>query len=50
MVTGIDLIKEQIRVCAGEKLSIKQSDIIGGVGVAGYLLILLWAWFGLPGV
>ncbi len=30
--------------------SIKQSDIIGGVGVAGYLLILLWAWFGLPGV
>jgi acetyl-CoA carboxylase, biotin carboxylase subunit len=28
MVTGIDLIKEQIRVCAGEKLSIKQSDII----------------------
>lgn len=28
MVTGIDLIKEQIRVCAGEKLSIKQSDIV----------------------
>ena len=28
MVTGIDLIKEQIRVCAGEKLSIKQSDVI----------------------
>lgn len=28
MVTGIDLIKEQIRVCAGEKLSIKQEDII----------------------
>ncbi len=27
MVTGIDLIKEQIRVCAGEKLSIKQEDI-----------------------
>lgn len=27
MVTGIDLIKEQIRVCAGEKLSIKQSEI-----------------------
>ncbi len=28
MITGIDLIKEQIRVCAGEKLSIKQSDIV----------------------
>ncbi len=27
MITGIDLIKEQIRVCAGEKLSIKQEDI-----------------------
>jgi len=27
MVTGFDLIKEQIRVCAGEKLSIKQEDI-----------------------
>lgn len=28
MVTGIDLIKEQIRVCAGEKLSITQDDIV----------------------
>jgi acetyl-CoA carboxylase biotin carboxylase subunit len=28
MVTGIDLIREQIRVCAGEKLSIKQSDVV----------------------
>ena len=27
MITGVDLIKEQIRVCAGEKLSLKQSDI-----------------------
>lgn len=27
MVTGIDLIKEQIRVCSGEKLSITQADI-----------------------
>lgn len=27
MVTGVDLIKEQIRVCAGEKLSYKQEDI-----------------------
>ncbi|AMX01541.1 acetyl-CoA carboxylase biotin carboxylase subunit [Microbulbifer thermotolerans] len=27
MVTGVDLIKEQIRVCAGEKLSIRQEDI-----------------------
>ncbi len=27
MITGVDLIKEQIRVCAGEKLSIKQEDI-----------------------
>jgi acetyl-CoA carboxylase biotin carboxylase subunit len=28
MVTGIDLIKEQIRVCAGLPLTIKQSDIV----------------------
>jgi len=28
MVTGVDLIKEQIRVCTGEKLSIKQEDIV----------------------
>lgn len=27
MVTGIDLIKEQIRMAAGQKLSLKQSDI-----------------------
>jgi len=27
MISGIDLIKEQIRVCAGEKLSITQDDI-----------------------
>ncbi|GAA5315722.1 MAG: acetyl-CoA carboxylase biotin carboxylase subunit [Candidatus Pelagadaptatus aseana] len=27
MITGIDLIKEQIRVCAGEKLSITQDDV-----------------------
>lgn len=27
MVTNVDLIKEQIRVCSGEKLSLKQSDI-----------------------
>lgn len=27
MVTGIDIIKEQLRIAAGEKLSIKQSDI-----------------------
>lgn len=27
MVTGIDLIKEQIRVCAGHKLRLNQSDI-----------------------
>ncbi|WP_370981270.1 acetyl-CoA carboxylase biotin carboxylase subunit [Agaribacterium sp. ZY112] len=27
MVTGVDLIREQIRVCAGEKLSIKQEDV-----------------------
>jgi acetyl-CoA carboxylase biotin carboxylase subunit len=44
MVTGIDLIKEQIRVCSGLPLSIKQSDVIirglvksfhapGGLGV-----------------
>ncbi|MGC4376507.1 acetyl-CoA carboxylase biotin carboxylase subunit [Fictibacillus sp. Mic-4] len=28
MVTGIDLIKEQIRVANGEKLSIKQEDVV----------------------
>ncbi|WP_237059482.1 acetyl-CoA carboxylase biotin carboxylase subunit [Microbulbifer sediminum] len=28
MVTGVDLIKEQIRVCAGEKLSIRQEDVV----------------------
>jgi acetyl-CoA carboxylase biotin carboxylase subunit len=28
MVTSVDLIKEQIRVCCGEKLSIKQEDIV----------------------
>ncbi|MCR6652153.1 MAG: acetyl-CoA carboxylase biotin carboxylase subunit [Cellvibrionaceae bacterium] len=27
MITGVDLIKEQIRVCAGEKLRLKQSDL-----------------------
>lgn len=27
MISGIDLIKEQIRVCAGEKLSITQDDV-----------------------
>jgi len=27
MVTGIDLVKEQLRIAAGEKLSIKQSDV-----------------------
>lgn len=27
MITGVDLIKEQIRIAAGEKLSIKQEDI-----------------------
>jgi acetyl-CoA carboxylase biotin carboxylase subunit len=27
MVTGIDLVKEQIRVAAGEKLRIKQEDV-----------------------
>src|SRR3990167_1592533 len=28
MVTGIDIIKEQIRVAAGEKLRIKQENIV----------------------
>jgi len=28
MVTGIDLIREQILVCSGQKLSIKQSDVV----------------------
>jgi acetyl-CoA carboxylase biotin carboxylase subunit len=28
MVTGVDLIKEQIRVCAGQELTIKQEDIV----------------------
>ena len=28
MITGVDLIKEQIRIAAGEKLSFKQEDIV----------------------
>jgi acetyl-CoA carboxylase biotin carboxylase subunit len=28
MVTGIDIVKEQIRVAAGEKLSIRQEDVL----------------------
>ncbi|MCO5785071.1 acetyl-CoA carboxylase biotin carboxylase subunit [Pseudomonas sp. G11-1] len=28
MVTGIDIVKEQIRICAGEPLSIKQEDVV----------------------
>ncbi len=28
MVTGIDLVKEQIRIAAGEKLRVKQEDIV----------------------
>jgi len=28
MITGVDLIKEQLRVAAGEKLRLKQSDIV----------------------
>jgi acetyl-CoA carboxylase biotin carboxylase subunit len=28
MITGVDLIKEQIKVCTGQPLSIKQSDIV----------------------
>jgi acetyl-CoA carboxylase biotin carboxylase subunit len=28
MITGIDLIKEQIKVCAGQALTIKQSDVV----------------------
>src|SRR5690606_31569143 len=27
MITGVDLIKEQIRVCAGHKLKLNQEDI-----------------------
>jgi acetyl-CoA carboxylase biotin carboxylase subunit len=27
MVTGIDIVKEQIRIAAGERLSVKQSDV-----------------------
>jgi biotin carboxylase len=27
MVTGIDLVKEQIRIAAGERLSVKQSEV-----------------------
>ena len=27
MVTGIDIIKEQIKIAAGEKLNIKQEDV-----------------------
>lgn len=34
MVTGLDLIKEQIRVAAGEKLSVRQEDI----GISGHAI------------
>ena len=27
MITGIDIVKEQIKIASGEKLSIKQSDV-----------------------
>ena len=27
MVTGVDIVKEQIRIAAGERLSVKQSEI-----------------------
>ena len=27
MVTGVDIVKEQLRIASGEKLSIKQSDV-----------------------
>ena len=27
MVTGIDIVKEQIRIAAGERLSFKQSEV-----------------------
>jgi len=34
MVTGIDIVKEQIRVAAGEKLKIKQEDVkINGAAI-----------------
>jgi acetyl-CoA carboxylase biotin carboxylase subunit len=28
MVTGMDIVKEQIRIAAGEKLSVKQNDVV----------------------
>jgi acetyl-CoA carboxylase biotin carboxylase subunit len=28
MVTGVDIVKEQIRIAAGERLSVKQSDVV----------------------
>ncbi|HEC0150894.1 TPA: acetyl-CoA carboxylase biotin carboxylase subunit, partial [Escherichia coli] len=28
MVTGIDLVAEQLKIAAGQKLSIKQSDVV----------------------
>jgi len=28
MITGIDIVKEQLRIASGEKLSLKQSDIV----------------------
>ena len=58
MVTGMDLIKEQIRVAAGEKLSVSQEDVvIKGHAIecrinACLLYTSLWAgfiWFTGPG-
>ncbi|MFX6011493.1 acetyl-CoA carboxylase biotin carboxylase subunit, partial [Acinetobacter baumannii] len=28
MITGIDLVNEQIKIAAGQKLSMKQSDVV----------------------
>lgn len=48
MITGVDLIQEQIKVAMGERLTLKQEDIVfkvgglggvgKGVGINGYRL------------
>ena len=39
LVTGVDIVKEQIRVCSGENLSIYQSDVnINGYAIQGRVL------------
>ncbi len=50
MITGIDIVKEQLKIASGEKLSIKQSDIkIQGMRLNAELMPKIPKHFCLPG-